>query len=101
MTYQPAEETIAALMPAIQSDLRYILVEETGDDSYSDWNFRNESRALVINLMRMPAFQQLVADVWDEGYRTCDQVWVETADLVTPDEDRTSNRNPYRQEDQR
>ena len=41
--------------------------------------------------------RQVAAKAWDEGYRTCDQVWVETADIVTPDEDRTDPSNPYRQ----
>lgn len=39
--------------------------------------------------------QAAKAEAWDEGYRTCDQVWTETADIVTPDEDRTDPSNPY------
>ena len=37
------------------------------------------------------------AEAWDEGYRTCDRMWDETADLTTPDEFRTNPRNPYRE----
>lgn len=40
--------------------------------------------------------REVKADAWDEGYRTCDQVWAETADISTPDEYRTDPRNPYR-----
>lgn len=46
-------------------------------------------------------FDRMIADVkaeaWDEGYRTCDRAWTETADLAKPDEDRTDPRNPYRE----
>lgn len=41
---------------------------------------------------------QVKADAWDEGFRTCDQVWTETADITTPDEYRTDPTNPYRGE---
>lgn len=36
------------------------------------------------------------AEAWDEGFRTSDQCWIETADLATPDEERTDPHNPYR-----
>lgn len=41
------------------------------------------------------------AEAWDEGYRTADQVWIETADITTPDEYRTDHTNPHRQEGDR
>jgi hypothetical protein len=40
---------------------------------------------------------EVKAEAWDEGYKTCDQVWVQTADITTPDEYRTDPRNPYRE----
>jgi len=40
--------------------------------------------------------KQVKAEAWDEGYRTCDRVWAETADIVTSDECRTDPNNPYR-----
>ncbi|UAW08782.1 membrane protein [Microbacterium phage SBlackberry] len=35
------------------------------------------------------------ARAWNQGFRTADKIWEETYDLVTPDEDRTSDENPY------
>ena len=42
--------------------------------------------------------RSIKAEAWEEGSRTCDRTWIETADLVTPDEDRIDPRNPYRAE---
>lgn len=39
--------------------------------------------------------REVAERAWDEGYRTCNQVWIETADIVTPDEDRVDPTNPY------
>lgn len=44
----------------------------------------------------LPAHDERVKrEAWGEGYRTCDRVWTETFDIVTPDEDRTDPRNLY------
>lgn len=43
--------------------------------------------------------RETAARAWEEGYRTCDRAWEETADLTTPDEDRADPRNPYREGD--
>ncbi|QGH80695.1 hypothetical protein SEA_ZANELLA_37 [Microbacterium phage Zanella] len=38
------------------------------------------------------------ARAWDQGFRTSDRMWTETGILSIPDEDRTTDENPYRTE---
>lgn len=37
------------------------------------------------------------AEAWDEGFRTSERCWEELWDITTPDGDRTSPSNPYRE----
>lgn len=43
----------------------------------------------------LPTINQLMAEAWTEGYRAMNREWAQTADIVTPDEDRFVATNPY------
>lgn len=43
-------------------------------------------------------FRAALAEAWDAGKRAEARMWAETADLVTPDEDREQGRNPFEEE---
>jgi len=39
-----------------------------------------------------------LSQAWEQGFRACNGEWEQTADIVTPDEDRFVAKNPYRSE---
>lgn len=96
MTSDEAVEAAARGMFAEeQCDRRQKLDVESNWRGRLDDRDRDEYRRLSRAALESAAAYML-AEAWEQGFKACDGEWEQTADLVTPDEDRFVARNPYR-----